>query len=325
MTSIAVVIPAYRVARQIVPLIARIPPLVTRIIVVDDACPEHSGALVRQQVSDPRVRLIVHAQNQGVGAAVISGVRAALEGGADIVVKLDGDAQYDPELIPYLVQPIIAGNADVTKGNRFFFLEDVAQMPALRLFGNAVLSFVNKAVSGYWDVMDPTNGFIAIHAEVLHMLPLDKLAPRYFFESDLLFRLGTLRAVVQDMPVRAHYADEHSSLRIGATALGFPLKYASRLFKRIFYNHFLRDFNLGSVSLVVGLLLLGSGGIFGALEWYRSYATGHPATAGTVMLVALQLIVSLNLLILFLTVDIGNVPRRVLHRSVLRQSGRRNP
>ena len=190
MAAIAVVIPAYRVARQIVALIARIPPLVTRIIVVDDACPEHSGELVRQQVSDPRLQLIFHAENQGVGGAVISGVRAALDGGADVVVKLDGDAQYDPELIPYLVQPILDGVADVTKGNRFFFLEDVAQMPALRLFGNAVLSFVNKAVSGYWDVMDPTNGFVAIHAEVLHMLPLEKLEPRYFFESDMLIHLN---------------------------------------------------------------------------------------------------------------------------------------
>jgi len=325
MPAVAVVIPAYRVSREIVPLIARIPPLVNRIFVVDDACPEHSGARVEEQVQDPRVRLIRHESNRGVGGAVVSGVRAALADGAEIVVKLDGDGQYDPELIPYLVQPIVDGNADVTKGNRFFFLEDVAQMPGLRLFGNAVLSFVNKAVSGYWDVMDPTNGFIAIHAEVLHMLPLDKLEPRYFFESDLLFRLGTLRAAVQDMPVQAHYGDEQSSLRIGPTALGFPLKYASRLLKRIFYNHFLRDFNLGSASLVLGLLLMLSGGLFGVIEWYRSWVTGTPATAGTVMLVALQLIVSLNLLILFLTVDIASVPRKVLHRSVLRQSARRSP
>jgi hypothetical protein len=145
--------------------------------------------------------------------------------------------------------------------------------------------------------MDPTNGFIAIHAEVLHHAAAGEAWRRAIsFESDLLFRLARC-ARWSVMPVRAHYADEQSSLLIGATALGFPLKYASRLGKRLFYNHFLRDFNLGSVSLVIGLLLLGSGGMFGALEWYRSYATGHPATAGTVMLVALQLIVSLNLLI----------------------------
>lgn len=319
--AIAVVIPAYRVSGQIVALIARIPDSVDWIFVVDDACPERSAELVLESIRDPRVTVIRHAINLGVGAATVTGIRAAIECAADIVVKLDGDAQYDPELIPYLVQPIVDGSADVTKGNRFFFLEDVTQMPTVRLLGNAMLSFVNKGVSGYWDLMDPTNGFIALHSAVLRMLPLDKLDNRYFFESDLLFRLATVRAVVQDLPLRAHYADEQSSLGI-EVVLSFPGKYLNRLAKRLFYNHLLRDFNLGSAGLIIGLFLLVTGSSIGIYEWIQSYATGKPATAGTVMLVALQLIVSLNLLILFLTVDIGNVPRRVVHRAVLNQPPR---
>jgi dolichol-phosphate mannosyltransferase len=309
--QVAVVLPCYKVKNQIVDVVSKIGPEVRYIILVDDACPENSGEFAAEQIQDPRLEVISHKENQGVGGAVVTGVYFALKKGADIVVKLDGDGQYDPGLIPTLIGPIVEGYADCVKGNRFFNLENLTEMPTARVFGNAMLSFVNKLVSGYWDIMDPTNGFVAIHANILRQLPLGSLDKRYFFESDLLFRLGTVRAVICDMPLQAFYRDETSSLSIRQVIVSFPRKYLNRLFKRIFYNYFLRDFNMGSVSLVVGIMLTASGGIYGLTKWLHSYESGIPATAGMVMVSALQLIVGLNFLISFLNYDIGNIPRLV--------------
>ena len=311
---IAVVIPCFRVKDQILDLVAQIGPEVDSIFVVDDRCPQNSGEHVARSSLDPRLEVITHELNQGVGGAVISGINAALAKGADIVVKLDGDGQYDPALIPVLVSPIIDGLADCAKGNRFFRLENLAQMPAARILGNAALSFVNKLVSGYWDIMDPTNGLVAIHANILRQIPLDKLDRRYFFESDMLFRLGTVRAVIRDVPLQAFYREEASSLSILDTALTFPGKYLNRMFKRLFYSYFLRDFNMGSVSLIVAFMLILSGSVYGMTKWLASNETGIPATAGMVMISGIQLLVGLNFLISFINYDIGNIPRQVQHR-----------
>jgi dolichol-phosphate mannosyltransferase len=294
-------------------VLAAIGPEVTRIYVVDDACPEKTGDYVEATVRDARVKVIRNASNLGVGGAVKAGMLAALADGADVIVKLDGDGQMDPALIPALVRPIAEERADYTKGNRFFELEDLAAMPKVRLFGNALLSLVNKAASGYWDLMDPTNGFVAIHARVAERLPLGKIADDYFFESDMLFRLGTLRAVALDMPMVARYDGAPSSLSIGNVALRFPPRYANRFFKRVFYNYFLRDFNAGTVQMVLAALLLLGGAAFGLWRWYLSVATGVPATSGTVMLAALPVLLGGHLLISAINFDIANVPRRPLH------------
>ena len=311
---IAVVIPCFRVRDQIAGVVAQIGPEVDSIFVIDDHCPQGSGEFLSTVSIDPRIEIITHAVNQGVGGAVITGIRAALAKGADIIVKLDGDGQYDPALIPILVSPIIDGSADCAKGNRFFRLENLSQMPASRIAGNAALSFVNKLVSGYWDIMDPTNGLVAIHANILRQIPLDKLDRRYFFESDMLFRLGTVRAVIRDIPLQAYYREEHSSLSILDTLISFPGKYLNRMFKRLFYSYFLRDFNMGSVGLIVSFLLITSGSAYGLTKWLASNATGIPATAGMVMISGIQLLVGLNFLISFINYDIGNIPRQVQHR-----------
>src|SRR5690606_23713788 len=128
--------------------------------------------------------------------------------GADVVVKMDGDGQMDPVYLDNLIAPILAGQADYTKGNRFFDLETLRSMPTIRIFGNAILSFMNKLSTGYWDIFDPTNGYTAIHRSLISVIPWNKVSDRYFFESDLLFRLNTFRAVVKDVPMVAQYGDE---------------------------------------------------------------------------------------------------------------------
>ena len=195
---VAVVIPCFRVAASIGNVLAGIGPEVWRIYCVDDASPDASAAIVTAAAeADPRVRLLRRPANGGVGAAMIDGIGAALDDGAEIILKLDGDGQMNPAFIPNFVAPIISGEADYVKGNRFFALDAVSRMPASRLIGNAGLSFLAKLSTGYWDLFDPTNGYVAIHADVARLLPLDRLHPRYFFESDMLFRLATLRARVR--------------------------------------------------------------------------------------------------------------------------------
>ena len=308
------VIPCYRVSGQVPGVLARIGPEVGRIFVIDDACPEHTGDVVERNCTDARVSVIRHAQNQGVGGALVTGYRAALEAGMEIVVKIDGDGQMDPALIPRFIKAIVQGQADYTKGNRFYDLESLRAMPRIRLLGNAVLSLVNKIASGYWDIMDPTNGYTAIHRTVLSHLPLAKIDRGYFFESDMLLRLYTLRAVVRDVPMTAHYGDEVSNLRVGRVLFTFPFKYLRSTWKRIFYSYFLRDFNAGTLQLLGAILIGGAGTLFGIAKWALSIRSGIPATSGEVMIAALPVLVGVQFLLGALQFDIQNVPREPLQQ-----------
>lgn len=312
--KISVAIPCYKVKEQILSVIKRIPAQVEKIYVVDDCCPEQSGLLVQAQCDDPRVSIVFHEFNQGVGGAMITAYRQALEDKMDIVVKIDGDGQMDPALLPLFIEPIVQGRADYTKGNRFFNLETLIAMPALRKFGNAALSFVNKCSSGYWNVMDPTNGYTAIHCQTLALLPLDKLSTRYFFESDILFRLGTVRAVVRDVSMAAIYADEKSNLQIKKVILEFPWLYLKAFFKRVFYNYFLRDFNGASLELVLGLLLILLGASWGVEHWFSSIISQQVASSGTVMLAVLPIIIGFQLMLSAIQFDMANIPRDPLQK-----------
>lgn len=311
---IAVVIPSYKVKAHVLEVIAGIPALVERIYVVDDACPENSGAWVEEHCADPRVRVHRNASNQGVGGAVMVGYRLAVTDGMDVVVKMDGDGQMDPAALPELVGPIVRGEADYAKGNRFYDLAQIGRMPKARILGNAVLSFLTKISSGYWDLFDPTNGYTALHARIVPKLPLDKISKRYFFESDMLFRLNIIRAVVVDVPMDARYGAETSNLSIFRVLFDFSYKHLRNLIKRVFYNYFLRDLSLASLELLAGTGFLLSGFSMGVWFWVKSAQTGITASAGSVMLVALQVIVGIQLLLGFLAYDIASVPRRALHR-----------
>ena len=309
---VAVIIPSYKVKKHILQLIPEIGSEIDKIYVVDDKCPENSGQFVKENCTDTRVEVLFNENNMGVGGAVKTGYKKALQDGIDILVKLDGDGQMDPKLIPALIKRIQKGKADYVKGNRFYNIDTLLAMPKLRLFGNSMLSFINKFVNGYWNVMDPTNGFTAIHKSALAQLPLDKIENRYFFESDMLFRLGTVRAVVHDMPMDAKYADEESNLSIRKVLFEFPPKYFVRFFKRIFYNYFLRDFSAASVELFLGSVFFIFGIIIGSIYWAESIKTGIPATSGTVMLAALPIIIGMQLLLSALSFDIKNLPKEPL-------------
>lgn len=231
--TIYVVIPAYKVKKQILKTIRQIGNEVDGIIVVDDACPENSGDWVLQNSKDARVSVLYNPHNMGVGGAVVRGIENALEQKADIIVKVDGDGQHDPSLIPLMLNPIITGEADYTKGNRFVSLDSIKKMPKIRLIGNIVLSLITKVSSGYWNLFDPTNGYIAVHKRILNQLPLHKLSHDFFFESEMLFRIYLLGARVTEIPMKAIYRGEISSLKPHKVLVPFLYKHALCICKRI--------------------------------------------------------------------------------------------
>ncbi|OHD64092.1 MAG: glycosyl transferase family 2 [Spirochaetes bacterium GWF1_41_5] len=308
---VAVVIPCYKVRSQILDVIKGIGPEVKKIYIIDDCCPDATGDHVKKNCRDHRVTVLKHSSNQGVGGAVITGYRAAIKDNIEIIVKIDGDGQMDPDLLYNFVRPIAAGEADYTKGNRFFDLEKVRTMPGVRLFGNAVLSLLTKLSSGYWDIFDPTNGYTAIHRDTAGRLPFDKISRRYFFETDMLFRLNTLRAVVLDIPMEAVYGNETSNLIVSKILGEFLLKHIRNFLKRIFYNYYLRDMSLASFELPFGIFLFLFGCFFGSYHWIRSIKSGIAAPGGTVMLAAMPVILGIQFILAFLGHDIASVPRRL--------------
>jgi hypothetical protein len=304
---VAVVIPAFRVAAALPRVIAGLPPWVAHVVVVDDASPDDvPGAIAA--AADPRVELVRRATNGGVGAAVKDGYRRALALGADLVVKMDGDDQMDPAELPRLLEPLCAGRADYTKGNRFRHARALDVMPPLRRAGNLGLSFGVKLASGYWSIFDPTNGYTAIRREVLAELDLDRTADRYFFEISMLVELNVVGAVVEDVPMPARYGEHPSSLSITRVLADFPPRLARALASRVGRKHVLHDLTAAAIFGLAGALGLGFGTTVGVHFWSRSIATGVPTTAGQVMLAGLPVLLGFQLLLQALVADMNAAP-----------------
>ena len=307
--KIAVVIPCYRVKDHILEVIEGIGKEVSKIYVVDDACPDGSGKFVQKYSKDKRLSFIFHEENQGVGGAVISGYKAAYADGSDVVVKIDGDGQMDPSLISAIAKPVVEGSADYSKGDRFDSLENLFGMPKVRIFGNAVLSLWAKFSTGYWSMTDPTNGFTAIHRRALEAMNLDKIRKSYFFESDILFRLNIANCVVADVPMAAVYGSEKSNMSILKVMFEFPWRHTVNLWKRIFYRYYLREWNVGSFELPLGFFLVVFGAWFGLSSFLNASAAGVATTAGQVTGSAVALILGVQLLLSFLSYDVQSEPR----------------
>lgn len=308
MNKITVVIPAYKVKNKILAVINSMPDFVSNIIVVDDKCPQKTGSYI-DNLNIKKVLVVYHLTNLGVGGALVTGYKKALELNSDIVVKVDGDGQMDPVYIEKLIQPILNNKADYTKGNRFKDFAALKTMPKIRLFGNSVLSFLVKISSGYWDIMDPTNGFTAIGKKALKKLNLNKLSNRYFFESDMLINLNIENLVVKDIFIPAKYEDEESSLVISTILFQFPPKLLKGFLKRLFFKYYIYDFNMASVYFLFGLPMFIFGTIFGFFKWFQSIHLGIETSTGTVMLSVLPIILGVQFLLQAISIDMANVPK----------------
>lgn len=311
--NIVVVVPCYRVEREIQTVLQGIPKFVKRIIVVDDASPDSTSTVVSAiAAKDKRITLVRHTSNQGVGGAMATGFRKALELGAQIVVKIDGDGQMDTTHLPELIAPLINGQADYTKGNRFRDFVSLQQMPLVRRVGNMGLAFLSKAATGYWHLFDPTNGFTAIRAEVLAELPLEKIDRTYYFETSMLANLYLLGAAVKDVPMPARYRSEVSNMLIHRILFQFPFKLFGTLLKRLVLKNYIYDFTMGSIYILVGLPLLLFGLIFGVVKWIQYASLNIPAPTGTVMLPTLSVLLGIQLLLSAIEIDLRSVPKEPL-------------
>ena len=311
--DIAVVIPCYRVEHEISTVLASLPRYIKRIIVVDDASPDGTAEIVAGLAKkDRRIILIRHMTNQGVGGAMRTGFQKALELGSQIVVKIDGDGQMDLTYLPDLLHPLIDGRADYAKGNRFRDFQSLQKMPLIRRVGNMGLGFLAKAATGYWNLFDPTNGFVAIRAGVLAQLPLNRIDRTFFFETSMLANLYLLGAVIRDVPMPARYQGEKSNLSVRRVLFEFPFKLLQTYLRRLVLKNLIYDFSMASIYFGVGVPLLLFGLVFGIIKWVDYASRNIPAPTGTVMLPTLSVLLAIQFIVAAIEIDLRSTPKEPL-------------
>ena len=308
-TRVAVVVPCYQAGRHIAEVVRSLPAFVDDIVVVDDGSPTPTAEAL-DVAADRRVVVIRHDVNRGLARAMGTGYTAALQRGAHVVIKMDGDGQMDPAHLPRLIAPIADGIADLCKGNRFLHRRLMVQMPMLRRAGNLALSFLAKAATGYWQIFDPTNGYVAVRRELLEAIDFDRLGPGYFFEISLLREACLAGAAAVDVPIAAQYGDQVSHLSIGRVLVAFPVHLAASIVRRLGLRYFLWDFSAVGAFIVAGVPLLTFGLLFGIWQWVERMGTLTPTPTGTLLLAALPLVLGFQLLLQAWVMDIANVPSR---------------
>jgi glycosyltransferase involved in cell wall biosynthesis len=265
------------------------------------------------QLRETNNKLIVinHEINQGVGGAMLTGFKKSMELDSDITIKMDGDNQMDSAYIPELIKPLLDNKADYTKGNRFRDFKALKKMPVIRRIGNLGLSFLIKAASGYWNIFDPNNGFVAISKEMLKTINTNKIHKRYFFESSMLIELYHINAVIREIPMKARYGDEISNLSVTRALFGFPPKLLKAFIRRIILRYFLYDFNIASVYILFGVPFSLLGWIYGIVNFVKYAAANTVAPTGTVVIPTLLIILGFQLLLAALHYDITNYPKKI--------------
>lgn len=305
---VAVVIPARNEAPFVGEVIRAMPACVDSVVVVDDASTDGTGEAARA-VGDSRVEILRHQANMGVGGAMVTGYRRALEVGADVIVKMDGDGQMSPDDLPALLDAVTSEGCAYAKGNRFLVGAPRAIMPRTRFMGNMALAFLTKLASGYWNIFDPQNGYTAIRSDALRQIDLDALDRGYFFENDMLVQLNIRRLRVKDVPMPARYGGEASGIRPFRVGLGFSRLLLQRFAYRVYQKYMLRDFSPIALFLLAGgaLFLWGLG--FGVFLWVRGRMMGMPTATGTIMLAVVPLFLGFQLLLQAIVLDIQETPR----------------
>lgn len=299
---LAAVVPAFNEEEHIDAVIKTMPEFVDYIIVVDDASSDRTSELAATS-NDPRLILVRHERNAGVGGSIVSGYQSAVGLGAELLTVMAGDGQMDPDYLPSLLDPLVEGRADFTKGNRFYSVDSLIGMPKHRIFGNILLSFLTKLASGYWHMVDPQNGYVAIKTDTLKRISLDRVAKGYQFENDMLINLNIIGARLQDVPIPARYGDQTSGMRLRRVVPAILRLLFKGFWRRVFYKYVLWSFSPAALFLFSGLLLCLWGLGFGI--WVLVQTLGPPvATTGTVILSVVPLLLGVQFLIAFLVLDI---------------------
>lgn len=280
--TIAVVIPAYNEEKLISRVLKTIPNFVDHIVVVDDQSQDRTGEIVKEhQKEDSRIVYLRHPKNEGVGGAIATGYKWARSNEVQITVVMAGDAQMDPKDLPKLIDPVVQGEADYSKGNRLFTGKAWRVIPKTRYLGNAVLSFLTKIASGYWHIADSQSGYGAVSLEVLKTIDLDSLYKRYGMPNDFLAKLNVYQFRVRDVPVNPIYGiGERSKMKIYKVVFTLPFLLVKLFFWRLKEKYIIRDFHPLVLFYLMGFLLTPIGVVFGGyLFLYRIFIGPVAATS----------------------------------------------
>ena len=306
--SIIAIIPCYKGGFTTLDLINKCFEYVDQVILIDDQCPLKTGEMAIDNIKDKRLTVLFNDRNLGVGGSVKKAFSYLLDIDFDVLIKLDADGQMDPNEIPKLVNPILNRDADVIKGNRFFYIDQLSQMPKIRLIGNLCISFLARAATGYWELFDPTNGFIAFNSNTLRRIRLHKLDDRYFFESDLLFQCSLANIYFKQLPMKSIYKNEMSSLKPIKEITRFSILHLRNFIKRIIYQYFILDFNAGTLEIIGFILGICSSSFYYFYIKFFGLEEGTSASPSQANLLAISIIISFQLLLSFIFFDTTQKP-----------------
>jgi glycosyltransferase involved in cell wall biosynthesis len=290
--SVGVVLPAYNEERQIDKVLETMPRYVDHIVVVDDGSTDATLERLRawEERMGPRLTVIAQPKNQGVGKAVAAGYRCSLELGVDVIALMAGDGQTDPDDLALIIEPVVSGKADYSKGNRLFTGEAWRKTPAVRYLGNAFLSMLTKIASGYWHVADSQSGFTAISRQALMSLDLDRIYPSYGYPNDLLIQLNVRNIRVADVPVHPRYGvGEKSSMNVAKVIPRVSFLLWRGFINRLFVKYVIKDFHPLVFFYFFGTLFLIAGTILGVVYSALRLITGAGIPTATIVLVAILL------------------------------------
>ena len=309
MKTVAIV-PCYKSSFIAPKVVSDIIKYVDFVICIDDNCPEKTGLLIEDTFKSDKLKVLFHERNMGVGGATKTGINYAQKIKAEIIIKIDSDGQMNPKNIPQLIEPILNNTSDFTKGNRFRNIDVLISMPKIRLIGNIFLSFITKLSTGYWELFDPTNGFIAINSKILSRVQYTKTDDRYFFETDLLFRCGLYDVLVSEIEIPTVYKNENSGLNPLIEIFRYSFSHIVIFIKRILYQYFLIDFNPGSLSIFFGSLGITYTFFSGlrSIIYYKNLNLESPL--GIKILFLTTAIISMQLIISFIYYDSTQRPLR---------------
>jgi glycosyltransferase involved in cell wall biosynthesis len=287
--TVAVVVPAHNEEALIDATLQGIPGFVDSVFVVDDGSTDATGERARS-FGDPRVEVLRHERNQGVGAAIVTGYRRALAERVDATAVMAGDNQMDPDELESLVLPVVRGEVDYAKANRLFTGSAWQLIPRSRYLGNAILSFLTKIASGYWHVADSQAGYTVIGLPVLQQLDIDRIYTSYGFPNDMLVHLNVWNARVRDFPSRPIYGvGERSGIKIRKVVPRISWLLWKGFFWRLREKYVIRDFHPLVFFYFLGFAMTTIGLVLGIVETILRIAGNH-ITPATIVLVALLLI-----------------------------------
>lgn len=255
---ISVVIPCYNEETQIENVVQTMPDIVDYMVIIDDNSPDKTAEIVRSLLKEnPKIVFIEHEKNQGVGGAIATGYKWSRDNKIDVAVVMAGDGQMNPDDLPAVLDPVVDGEIDYSKGNRLFTGEAYKKIPKVRFFGNSVLSLLTKVVSGYWHVADSQTGYTAINSKALHLIDWDKMYKRYGQPNDLLVRLNVWDLKVRDVPVEPVYnVGEKSGIKLHKVVITIPLLLLRLFFWRMKEKYMIRNFHPLVFFYFLGLIFL---------------------------------------------------------------------